>query len=110
MANLESAGAVVTSYANVNDGDNATFTVVAGAASKYTRLHRLVLSSAGADNLTVKFGVTTILGPIYVGANSNFIIDFHPLRIVSAVNAALTVTKGTSTTDVTAFVQYTQEY
>jgi hypothetical protein len=110
MPNIETAGAVVTSRANVNDNSNATFTVISGAANQYVRLHRLIVTCSTADNITLKFGDTTIVGPIYMGANSVLIIDFHPLRLVTAVNENVTLTKGSSTTPVTAFAQYTQEY
>ena len=110
MSNIPTAGARTVSRANVNDNSNTTFTAVAGAANRYTRLHRLVLSCSTADNLTVKFGTTAVLGPVYMGANSILILDFESYVLgPTAVNEDIKITKGTNTTPVTVFAQYTQE-
>ena len=106
---IENSGSVVTSTVNTNDTGNATFDVVPAVAGKRIRLHKFLVSLASADTITVKFGSTTILGPIYCGANGGFVYDCFPQRFRSAEGEALTITKGSAGTDVTAQAFYTQD-
>lgn len=109
MPDIEISGSVDTSRTNVNNSADATFTVLAAQANQITRIHRLLISANVADTITLKFGGTTVMGPLNIGANGNMILDLYPLRLKTGTNEAIEITKGNASTNVTAFMQYTQE-
>lgn len=110
MGNVNISGGVHANTANVNDTTNASFTLVAAVANRKTKLHKLVLSLAAADTITVKSGSTTLLGPLYLGANSGMVYDLFPFHFLGGTNEALTIEKGAAATDVTAQAFYTQDF
>ncbi len=53
-------------------GDN---TIIAAVSAKIIRIYRIMLIAAGATNLTVKSGSTSLTGAMAMAANGGFILD-----------------------------------
>lgn len=92
--------------ANVADSSNGTMTVVAAVAGKKIKLVQLLLATSFADQLTLKFGSTTLFGPFYMQSNGFLAIDIKPLKFISAAGEAFTIVKGLASTPVTALAIY----
>lgn len=92
--------------ANVNDTSNATFEVIAADANRRWEVASLIVSADTAGNFTVKSGTNTLIGPVYVAANSVTTFDFPSGTIKLNKGEALNITKGTAGHSYTAYAQY----
>lgn len=89
---------------NVNDTSNATFEVLAAVTGRRHVIRQILISVGSDDTITVKRGSTTIAGPIYLAANSGISpLIQYPLVLKTGQAEALNITKGSSSTEVTAF-------
>lgn len=92
--------------ANVNDASNATFEVIPANATRRWEIATLLVSTNTAGNFTVKSGTNTLIGPVYVAANTVTIIDPPSGTIKLNKGEALNITKGTAGHGYTVYAQY----
>lgn len=104
---LSTSDLLSTPFTFAAAGDN---TIIAGVAGQTIRVHRIVISTAAATQLTVKDGAGTALtGAMHFGTDNRFILDMttgRPWFKTSAGNNL--VLNSTVAVQVTGFVQYVQ--
>lgn len=91
--------------ANVNDTSNATATVIAGATGRRWEIGTLVVSGLDAGNFSLLSGSNTLIGPIYIPANTTITFDLADCLRCNP-DEAFVLSKGTAAHDYTVFCQY----
>jgi len=106
-------GTVLAKVLNLSCPTNSTTcTVISGLSTKGISITQLLFSLSTSDQITLNCGGNAILGPIYFGASSGLLqnvkIQNRVDEMVCGPNNDLTITKGTSTTPVTIWLDYDQ--
>lgn len=91
--------------ANVNDTSNATVTIIAGASGRRWEIPYIVVSTVDAGTFSLLSGSTTLIGPIYVAANTTIIFELADV-LRCAPGEAFVLSKSTAVHDITVFCQY----
>lgn len=91
---------------NVSDSSSGTVEVIAAVTGKKIKIVQLLLCTSFADSLILKFGATTLFGPIYMQSNGFLGIDIKPLKFIGASGANFNIVKGLSLTPLTVFAAY----
>ena len=102
------SGFLDTKVVSGTDSSNASVTLVSADSAKKYRVYAVYVSSAGADEIELRSGSTVLLG-MHLGANSGVVHNLHPFSRVGALNEALTLNKGTASTDVHYTIWYEEE-
>lgn len=93
-----------------NVTDNSTsgaITLIAANANAATNVFKLNIAVGAADTMTFKCGATTFL-TIGFTAAGGYAYDIDGVPQYCAANSAITVTKGTSSTQIYTWGKYTQ--
>jgi hypothetical protein len=93
-------------FFNVNDTSNSTVTIIPANNQSSNRLLEICITSLTADYFTLVGFASGNIGPIYIGANSPFGWVITDGALITPNDTAITLTKGTSSTNVTCFGRF----
>lgn len=113
LAAILCIGSALAKVVNVScDTGSTTCTVISNSSTQSISIAQMILSVSTGDNLTLKCGSTTMIGPLYLGATSGLTQDFklqnRAYSEVCAPGNNVTVTKGTASTPLTVWMDYDQ--